>query len=193
MKLAKVLSATKPPLVLGVDPGLAHMGLALVRIEPDHEIVEGLHVIETKKSDDKKVTVGRDNVRRAQELGAQLVSIADRFDILLIAAEAMSFPENASNAGKMSIAWGVLSLFALINGIPIEQASPQRIKRACCGDHKASKDDVEFALLRRYGNHVEDLLLGPNRLREHAFDSLGAVVSLLDCEVIRLARSTRVA
>jgi Holliday junction resolvasome RuvABC endonuclease subunit len=184
----------KPHLVLGVDPGLAHMGLALVRIEHDHEIVEGLHVIETKKSDDKKITVGRDNVRRAQELGVQLISIAKRYEILLIASEAMSFPENASNAGKLSMAWGVLALFALIYDIPIEQASPQRIKRACCGDPKASKDDVEYALLRRYGNDVEDLLDGPNRFREHAFDSLGAVVSLLDCEVIRSARSaTRVA
>lgn len=174
--------------VLGVDPGLAHMGLALVRIEPDREVVEGLHVIQTTKETDRKVTVGSDNVRRAQLLGTPLLSIGRRFHIRMIAAEAMSFPENASNAGKMSMSWGVLALFALIHVIPIEQASPQKIKRVLTGDPKASKEDVEFALLRRYGNHIEDLLIGPKAFREHAFDALGAVVAKLDSEVIQSAR-----
>lgn len=174
--------------VLGVDPGLAHMGLALVCIEPGREVVEGLHVIQTVKETSRKVTVGSDNVRRAQELGDPLLSIGARFRIRMIAAEAMSFPENASAAGKMSMSWGVLALFASIHRIPIEQTSPQKIKRAVCGDPKASKEDVEFALLERYGNRIEDLLIGPKAFREHAFDALGAVVAKLDSDVIRGAR-----
>ena len=190
MKTALVDKAvrSKEPRVLGVDPGLAHMGLALVRIEPASEVVEGLYVVRTKKDENKKVRVSDDNVRRAQELGALLVSIGERFEIVMIAAESMSFPKDASAAGKMSISWGVLALFALMYRIPIAQAAPRRIKRIVCGDQKASKEDVEFALLRRYGNQIEDLLSGPRGLAEHAYDALGAVVTLLDEDIVRAAR-----
>jgi crossover junction endodeoxyribonuclease RuvC len=190
MSAIEINTTDRTPRILGVDPGLANMGLALVRLEPDREVVEGLSIIRTKKSEEKKVRVSDDNVRRAQELGDKLLSVGRRFNIVMIAAEAMSFPEDASSAGKMSISWGVLALFARIHGIPIEQASPQAIKRVLCGDPKASKKEVEFALLRRYGNHIEDLVEGPAGLAEHAFDALGAIVAKLGTEAVRQARST---
>lgn len=177
------------PVVLGVDPGLAHMGLALVGIRPRGESVLGLAVMETKKSHDKKTRVSDDNVRRAQELGDELLAIGRRYDIRMIAAEAMSFPEDASAAGKMSMSWGVLALFARIHSVPIEQASPQRIKLAVCGDRKASKEDVQFALVQRYGNHIEELMRGPWGKREHPFDALGAVVAKLDSPIVRQLRA----
>ena len=81
----------------------------------------------------------------------------------------MSFPRNASTAGKMSICWGVLAAIAEARGLPIVQASPQALKRAVTGSSSASKDEVEFALLKRFGNETEELFSGPDGLREHVF------------------------
>jgi hypothetical protein len=89
----------------------------------------------------------------------------------------------------MAMTWGVLAMFAELRRIPVEQASPMRIKTVLCGDKQASKDDVESALLARYGNHIEDIYKGRDGLRDHAFDALGAVVTKLDAEVVRAARA----
>jgi crossover junction endodeoxyribonuclease RuvC len=177
-------------IILGIDPGFANMGLALVRLDPIGETVLGLAVMKTEKDDAKRSTrAADDNVRRAREIGAELLKIADTYEVVMIAAECMSFPRSASVAAKMAMAWGVLAMLAEYRGIAIAQASPQRIKRVLCGSAKASKDEVESALLVRYGNHIEDLYHGNEGRREHVFDALGAVVATLDSEVVRVARA----
>jgi Holliday junction resolvasome RuvABC endonuclease subunit len=110
-------------------------------------------------------------------------------NVRAIAAEAMSFPRNASNSAKMALCWGVLASIAEARGLPIVQTSPQALKRAVTGSATADKAEVQFGLLRRFGNDVEELFIGPDGLREHAFDALAAVVACLDSEPLRLARS----
>jgi Holliday junction resolvasome RuvABC endonuclease subunit len=175
------------PIVLGVDPGLARMGLALVRLEPEREEVLGLAVIRTDKEDGELASVG--NVRRAQEISDELLRIAKAYDVRLIAAEAMSFPRSASNSGKMSMSWGALAFFARAYHLPIEQAQPQAIKAALCKNKKASKEDVEMALLVRYGNHIEELYHGVHGQRDHAYDALGSVVTVLERPAVKRLRA----
>jgi len=178
------------PVVLGVDPGFAKLGLSVVRLLPKSEEVLALRSIHTQKDVGKrKVLAADDNVHRARELARHLIELADNHTICLIAAEAMSFVRNASASHKVGIAWGLIVMFAEQRGIPITSARPQEIKRVLCGSQKASKEEVESALLIRYGNHIENLFEGPEGLREHAFDSLGAVVASLDSEVVRMARA----
>jgi Holliday junction resolvasome RuvABC endonuclease subunit len=179
------------PRVLGLDPGFASMGYALLELHPTGGAdVVGLGVIRTKKSAAKRgVYAADDNLRRARGLAVSLAELVETHGVVAICAESMSFPRNASAAGKLSMAWGILAALTGAD-LPLVQASPQRIKEALCGRKDASKGDLEFELLKRYGNDIECLLDEvPASLHEHAYDALGAIAACLDSETIRLART----
>lgn len=173
-------------IVLGIDPGFASMGVAVVDVTEHGVGVITLDVIRTQKDDRKRRTLASDdNVRRAREIAGRLFEA----HIGAICAEAMSFPRNSSAAAKMALSWGVICALAQVRDVPIVQASPQQIKQAVTGSKTASKLDVEAALLKRYGNQIEQLVAHlPDSQHEHAFDALAAVVACLDSDVLRMAR-----
>lgn len=177
------------PVVLGLDPGFAALGIALVRLLPDGEEVLALKVVRTEKSNKKtNVLAASDNFRRTREIARELELVIKGHPVRLMAAEYMSFPRNASTAAKMALCWGVIGTLSELSGIGCEQCSPQRLKQVVAGNKQATKEDVQMALAKRYGNHIMDLYEGPAGLLEHPMDALGAVVTCLDSETFRLAR-----
>lgn len=178
-------------LVLGIDPGFASIGIALVRLLPESEEIEYLGLIRTEKSSAKrKVLAADDNFQRSRLISRRLIELMDR-GVSLVCAESMSFPRNASAAAKMSLCWGALAALAELRQLPVVQASPSEIKKKVCGEKTASKEDVEAAMVRRYGGGVEKFLNASGvtkTTREHPVDALAAVVACLDSEVVRMAR-----
>jgi crossover junction endodeoxyribonuclease RuvC len=183
----------KEIVVMGVDPGLAHLGYALVELNSStHSVIrEGgkplIGLIETSMSDKKRgVKVSDDNTRRAREVYAPLLRVIQKNQVKVICAEAMSFPRSSSASHKMGISWGIIVALSCQFALPITQATPTEIKKAVCGSGKASKQDVQDALSTRYDI---PLTMFTKTQREHPFDALGAVEACLDSEVIQLARS----
>lgn len=179
--------------VIGIDPGFAALGVAVVRLLPDGEEVLALELIRTEKEKAKrKVLAADDNVRRAREAARELMTLWEQHDVVAIAAESMSFTRHASVSQKMGMTWGVIASLAEVYELPIVQASPQRVKDAVCGSKTASKEDVEAALKARYPE-AAPLFAGPNGQREHVWDALAAVVAALESDVVRMARHLSVA
>jgi crossover junction endodeoxyribonuclease RuvC len=172
--------------VLGIDPGFASLGYALVRLHPVRETVMEIGVIHTEKSGAKQnVLAADDNLRRARELFTA-INLHTAW-VTAICAESMSFPRNSQAAAKVAMSWGVIAALAELKGFPIVQASPQAIKKVVCGAKNASKEDVQQALRMRYGEMPGAAELTKGSM-EHAFDALAAVVCCLDSEVVRMAR-----
>lgn len=178
------------PVVIGIDAGFTATGVAIVELNPQlGETVLGLELIRTEKDNKKRHTLAADdNMRRTREIYRQLRDFAVQQNCVAFAMEAESPMRNASAAMKVSKAHAAVGCLAEQLGLPIVQASPQRIKKVLCGSQKASKEEVESALLARYGNQLEDLFDGPDGMREHPFDALGSIVVALDSEVLRMAR-----
>lgn len=187
-------------IVLGVDPGLANFGWALVELEPNgaERFVE-CGVMSTEKSQRKgNVLASDDNMRRARELHDGLLGVLRTVgkvypcgdaNIVAIAAEAMSFVRAASAAAKLAMSWGVLAAFSAYRDMPIVQASPQLIKKTMCGVATATKEDVQRAIAERFGTHPDAMFSHLRKTeREHAADALAAIVTCRDAEVIRVAR-----
>lgn len=171
--------------VLGLDPGFASVGWAVVDLFESPQI-HALGVLRTKQSNRKQaVLAAADNFRRARELGQALGNLVLEQRIDVVAAEAMSFPRSSSVAAKMAMCWGVLARICEEFDLPLVQASPQQIKRALTGNASASKDDVQASLAIRFPNAIG--LVGglPKGLHEHAFDAAGAAVACLTSDVIR--------
>lgn len=194
-------------LVLGVDPGFASTGFALMRLgaRPEDDGVVRLGVIWTEPSAKKrKVLAADDNARRGRELARALHALLEEplrgcplfvpgARVVLAAAEAMSYPRNAASAAKMAICWGVLLALLDRRALALAQASPQEVKRAVAGTKSAAKEQVRDALWERFGrSHLEHLLLHadvPGGEREHAYDALASIVASLDSDLVRALRT----
>lgn len=176
--------------VLGVDPGLASFGYTSMYVTASMEWVKDVGVIRTKKSDKKqKVLASDDNFRRAQEVAKQFSEYVRKLKPAAVAAEAMSFPRNASTAAKMAMAWGVLAEVCRVYDLPMVQATPQQIKKCLCDNKSAKKEAVQESLMDRYPGQFSTFMdLYPSGAWEHGFDAVGAVVTCLDSDVVRMAR-----
>ncbi len=195
--------------LLGVDPGLAHLGYGIVILERDQapriartrtgEPIMGL--LATEKSAAKQnVGASDDNLRRARELVPTLMDLIHEtpdgvrktfidfegsLRIRAICVEAMSYPRSSTVSCKMGMSWGVLACLSEIFALPIVQASPQMIKKAVCGKKDASKPEIQLAVSRLY-SIPPDLFNATTR--EHPYDAVAVVHALLDTEVVRMAR-----
>ena len=182
---------TPPPRLLGIDAGFASIGYSIVELGDRCDRVVEMGLIRTEPSSKKrKVLAAEDNVRRTREIAKALIQLHCSHKPKALCCETMSFPRNSSSAAKMAMFWGVLIALAHTWGLPIIQATPQEIKKACCGAKNASKDEVEAALRKRYRTTPWiDLLDGmPPSLHNHAWDALGATATCLDSDTILLLR-----
>lgn len=183
--------------VLGIDPGLANMGVALVSIGATEaeDRVERLMIFRTEKSDKKKgILAAADMMERGRLISGSLKTVFRDFPgaIKAVCTESFSPPRNASAAAKIALSFGVL--LAVLDDLPLLQVSPQDLKKKVAQSKTASKEDVQKALDERFSGVPAALLCDKriaNSYREHAYDALGAVVGCLDSDLIRMVRGLK--
>jgi len=174
-------------IMLGIDPGFANIGIGVVKVTKSSYTVLATDVLRTKKADKKvKVYVADDNVRRLREGISSLIAIIDEHNITAICAEAMSFPRNASAAGKMALFWGGMIAVAHERDLPLYSATPQQMKFELCRDKKATKDDMAAAVIARVQGVIPMKLAKTKQ--EHAYDAIAAVFTCMESDELRLVR-----
>lgn len=172
-------------IVLGIDPGFAALGLAVVELG-DVVRVPRCWVERTEPSAKKRsVRQSEDLVRRCRELAVALERAIAEWHPAVACAETMSWPRDQKAATRVALAWGVIAAILERHGIPLVQASPQEVKKSLCGRKDASKDDVQVAV----EGLVEAVTWPPQKtLIEHAADAIAVVLTCRDSEVLRMAR-----
>lgn len=180
-------------IVLGVDPGLASMGLAAVEL-PSWRCV-ALDATTTKKSHKKRgVRQSDDDMRRLRELVdwtiGFLVDVGEAHsNPMVMCVELPAGSKGARAAAALAMGKGLVATLAAMLDLPIAQCMPVDLKKAVCGNGKASKADVQRMLVTRFGNGVGALLdRMPDKHREHAADALGTIVACKDNEVMLAAQ-----
>lgn len=129
--------------VLGIDPGLANMGL----VEAEVCLLTGevikisrMTLIRTEKSKDKQVKRRNDDMHRARLLTNGLSDSASR--CLLGMAEIPGGAQSARAAYALGVAVGVLAGCP----IPLIEVDPQQVKKEVTGKKTASKQEmIEWA------------------------------------------------
>ncbi|MBW6457184.1 MAG: crossover junction endodeoxyribonuclease RuvC [Trueperaceae bacterium] len=161
--------------VLGVDPGLAHLGIgAVVERGRDGELLLA-RLVRTRPGDDA-------GLRLAQVHAAMLDAIdASRPDA--IAIEGQYFHRQREASFKVGQAVGVVLLAAHARRVPVHTYGPLEVKQTLVGSGRADKAQVAYmvrALLGRSAaggdvpHHVSDALalalthLARRRLDAHA-------------------------
>ena len=173
------------PLIVGVDIGFAHLGIVKAELMPQGFTVISTDVICTEKSDKKRgVKAADDNIRRVTEIAEHLGRWIDD-QIIVVCAEALSLPRNASAASKISLAFGALATVSALSNVPIIQASPQEVKIAVTGKKTASKAEMIAEIKKR---HTKIKWPTPKSLEEHVADATSVIIACLNHPVIVSAK-----
>lgn len=191
--------------ILGVDPGFADMGVALLRLgkTSDQDDVVGMwHVSTTPSSKKSRVLAADDNTDRLRCIAASLRGITDRYaptGVSLVTSESLSAARNAASSAKVASAWGVVVAQAEVRSLPILQTLPQPLKLLVAGTKTASKTEVQQALRAKYPR-LESKLFSvqqgvfvdkavPAGKLEHPYDALAAIVACLHSDLVRMMRA----
>jgi len=130
--------------VLGVDPGTAAVGLALVRGQAGRPSVEWARTFRTPP--------GMAGPERLRLLYRGVREAIETHGPAALALERLIWGRNTESAMAVSRASGVVILAAAEAGIPVEEYAPLEVKMAVTGVGNASKDAVRRGLT---------LLMGP--------------------------------
>lgn len=181
--------------VLGIDGGLAHMGLATLGYDgPDYTLtVKDGQVVETKPSAKKLgVRKGDDNMRRAREVAGALLAMVERWCPSVIVYEAQSFGMRGSVAARQAgTAFGIIAGIAEARFIPLVCVQPAEVKKAVCPDMKGvSKLDVVDAVGVLFPGQIP--WPKDEKLWEHLGDAIGVVwAARRDELLVAMAKASR--
>ena len=166
-------------LVVGMDPGLAKMGLVITDLDLN---LKAFHCLVTRK--DPRLSRYEDNFKRSQHLMRQILDVITSCidKIALFAVESYSAPRHAASASMLSRSWGILAAIAEQYKIPVTMVQPKDIKKAITGRIQASKSDMEKAI-RKMGYKIPEL--SNKSLYEHPIDALSAIIASKNTQIFR--------
>lgn len=181
--------------LIGIDPGFASMGLALLHIDGRGIEWTSAQLVETAPSPRRvHAYAADDTLRRAEEIAGELAVIFRAWcppsdPPLAVCVESFSPPRNSSAASKVAMAWGALVATARAHWVPVLQVSPQGLKLALTGDKTASKGDIAAAVEARCYSTPSDTQIEriPRSKREHVYDAAAAAIACMQSDAVRLA------
>lgn len=122
-------------IILGVDPGLARLGYALIDGEKDRGQYLIAGVIKTKSQEKKPI--------RLCQLYDLLLEICGEYSPDIMSVEKVFFSRNVKSAIEVGEARGVILLLAQREGLPVFEYTPLEVKQTVTGYGNADKRQVK--------------------------------------------------
>lgn len=120
--------------ILGIDPGYARVGWAILTIDKSQLTISNCGCIETSKETDSQ--------ERLVTAYKQVCALIKEYKPDVLAIEELFFTNNAKTAFKVGEARGVITLAGAIQKIPVASYTPLQIKIAVTGYGNADKPQV---------------------------------------------------
>ena len=130
-------------LVLGVDPGVANLGLAVVGRAGRRQVLVW--------SDTVRTPSGTPESERLAVLAAAVRAVIEAHDLTDMAIERVAFNRNQVSALTVARATGAVMVVAAEAGVRVQEYSPTEVKSAVTGMGNADKAQVHHALVRVHG------------------------------------------
>ena len=132
------------PRILGIDPGLQVTGYGVIEAAARGPVVCEAGIVRS--------TEGRQPADMAQRLLAVyngISEVMDQFRPTMVAVEQLyAHYDHPRTAILMAHARGVLLLAAGLHGVPVTSYNATRIKKTITGHGRASKEQMQYAMLR---------------------------------------------
>jgi crossover junction endodeoxyribonuclease RuvC len=129
--------------VLGVDPGIARCGLAIVARRDRSVRLTWASTVETRPDQDE-------SARLAVVAAAVRAAIAQHLPDD-VAIERVAWNKNQVSALHVARATGAVMVVAAEAGLTVEEYAPNEVKQAITGAGNADKAQVQLALARLHG------------------------------------------
>jgi len=130
--------------VLGIDPGNYSTGFCVLFSEGNRFNIEKSGIIKSKKRPDnlKKIFVS-------------LQEVIDSFSPDEIALESAFYGKNPQSLIRLGEVRGIILLLSTLNGIPVYEYTPQKVKNSITGYGWSKKEDVSFMVEKVLGIKAE--------------------------------------
>lgn len=152
-------------MILGVDPGLASTGYAVVGGSPGRPRVDAWGVITTAPA--------TPHARRLREIHDRLTEVALQHGVTGAAIESWYIHKHSTSAMGMAEARGAAQVALALAGIDVTEYSPNTVKQAVTGSGRADKQQVR-AMVHR--------LTGVSARSDHAADAIAIAVCHLSTQ-----------
>lgn len=120
--------------ILGIDPGIARCGWAILEVEGSRLKVQSFGCIETSS----KETVEK----RLKSIYSEISKIVKKYKPEVLAIEELYFGNNSKTAFVVGEARGVILLAAAENNLSVSGYTPLQIKVALTGFGRAEKNQI---------------------------------------------------
>ncbi len=142
------MSTPGPTRILGIDPGLQTTGYGVLDITPTGPRVCEAGVVRGAERERAKP----DMATRLANLYNGIVEVIEQYRPQAMAVEQLyAHYEHPRTAILMGHARGVLLLAAGLHGVPVTSYNATQIKKTITGHGRASKDQMQRAMLRELG------------------------------------------
>jgi crossover junction endodeoxyribonuclease RuvC len=148
-------------MILGIDPGLANTGWAVLR---DEKTLVECGCLKTK--------ISEVSAKRLDQIYCELEGLIKKYKVEAVAIETLFFAKNASSAIKVAEAIGVIKVCGQKNGIEVVGFTPLQVKMALVGYGRAEKEQVEIMVRNFLG-------LKKNISPSHASDAVAVALTYL--------------
>ncbi|MBU2592732.1 crossover junction endodeoxyribonuclease RuvC [Patescibacteria group bacterium] len=122
-------------IILGVDPGLASTGWAVLEKTSQNRLVDYGCV---------KTAAGLDFSNRLGHLFQAMEDLIKQFSPEVMAVEELFFAQNVKTAIKVAQAQGVIKLAGAQSGLKVVEYTPLNIKMSITGYGRGDKRQIEF-------------------------------------------------
>jgi crossover junction endodeoxyribonuclease RuvC len=129
--------------ILGVDPGVARCGFAVVAREERSAALIWSATVSTSADEAEAA--------RLRRLADGMRIAIDRHGPTVVAIERVAWSRNQVSALHVARATGALMLVAAEAGLPVHEYAPNEVKQAVTGAGNADKRQVQQALARVHG------------------------------------------
>jgi len=127
-------------IILGIDPGTLFTGFGIIQYKNFEPIKIFSGVI--------KLASNENIPHRLNIIYSEIDKLCKKYKPDQFAIESAFYGKNVQSAMKIGYARGVSMLAAFHNGLEINEYSPREVKRAVVGNGAASKEQVQYMILK---------------------------------------------
>lgn len=127
-------------IILGIDPGIARVGWAVIETHSPNLLTKSFGCIETDKDEKPE--------DRLMEIHKAMLLLCKKFRPDCMSVEELFFATNAKTAIGVGQSRGVILLAAAMAKVPVVSYTPLAVKRAVTGDGHADKKQVVSMVIR---------------------------------------------
>ncbi len=134
------LTAIRSMVILGIDPGFARLGYAVIKKDGQNLSILKYGCLETKSD--------LENVVRLQSLTLDLKNIVREYRPDVVGVEKLFFFKNKKTVIQVAEARGMILSVLGASGARILEYTPLEVKQALTGYGRATKDQVQKMLMQ---------------------------------------------